>query len=206
MTDDKQEERRILDVTEDEMWAIHTMRLQSSGKVHDIIHAWLSRNKWFFNDLPLTPSHTDAEHDALLARLNQALDDIENHGDMRNQRDALLWSVDKCQKERDALQQQFAEAKAKLDAVPKYVNRLLMKCPQCGSEEIQDVACEICDKARICDEEEIKKLTAEAERLKKWRPACFGVGPNAPCERNDHLLKECKDCPFRKRPAKEAPR
>ena len=44
-------------------------------------------------------------------------------------------------------------------------------------------------------------LQHRIKEFERWKPSCFGVGPYAPCERNDHLPKGCKECPAHKKPA-----
>lgn len=48
-------EERIMRVTEDDMWAIHHARLNSTGLVLSKMEKWLERNGWFFKDLPRAP-------------------------------------------------------------------------------------------------------------------------------------------------------
>lgn len=132
-----------------------------------------------------------------LADANGMLHDIMLH-------DIMLHDV---KKERDDLQAKLDSSKHDIEQweeLRKDNERLTSELA--SSNATLDEYEEILRKAAEADcSDEFREVVAELASLKKWRPACFGYGPNAPCETTDwvHQPKECKNCPAHKRNRKE---
>ncbi len=119
------------------------------------------------------------ERDDLQAKLDSSKHDIEQWEELRKDNQDFILEFVNLNAEVERLTSELASSNATLDEYE-----------------------EILRKAAEADcSDEFREVVAELASLKKWRPACFGYGPNAPCETTDwvHQPKECKNCPAHKR-------